>query len=133
MPRFVTLAVVSFAVVVGVVVLLAGGIGTPISSDLSVVGKGKPALVLVYENYSPAGGEALNRLGQVKEDYASRINFVVADLGVPDGQAFADRHQLADGQAMFLTSDGRPLQAVSIPAEEGALRSLLDAKMAQLD
>ena len=133
MSKYGTLAVVGFAVVLGLGVLLSGGIGTPISSDLSVVGKGKPALVLVYENYSPTGGEALSRLGDVKKDYESQIDFVVADLGVPEGRVFADRHRLGDAQALFLASDGRPRDAISIPADEGALRRLLDDKLAQLE
>ena len=133
MSKYVTLGVAGFAVVLCLGVFLSGGIGTPISSDLSVVGKGKPALVLVYENYTPTGGEALTRLGDVKKDYDSRIDFVVADLGVPEGGAFADRHRLVNAQALFLASDGRPRGAISIPADEGALRRLLDDKLAQLE
>jgi hypothetical protein len=133
MSKYVTLAVAGFAIVLCLGVLLSGVIGTPISSDLSVVGKGKPALVLVYENYSPTGGEALNRLGDVKSDYESQIDFIVADLGVPEGRSFADRHRLVNAQALFLASDGRPHEAISVPADEGALRRLLDDKLAQLE
>ena len=109
------------------------GSGKPISSDLSVIGQGKPALVLAYENYSPAGGEALNRLRQVKSDYDSRLVFVVADLGTPQGRAFAKRHQLFDGQAIFLKQDGIPLRITSIPADEGELRRRLESKLAAVE
>jgi hypothetical protein len=67
-------------------------IGKPISTDLSIVGQGKPALVLVYENYSPASADALKRLNQVRSDYAASLEFVIADLGVPQGHAFANRY-----------------------------------------
>ena len=109
------------------------GAGKPISTDLSVIGQGKPALVLAYENYSPAGGEALNRLRQVKSDYDSRLVFVVADLGTPQGRAFANRHQLFDGQAIFLKQDGIPLRITSIPADEGELRRRLESKLAAVE
>ena len=113
--------------------MLTGGLGRPVSTDLSVIGKGKPTLVLAYANYSPTGGDALNRLSRVTKDYESRIEFVVADLGVPEGRNFAARHQLVDGQALFLMPDGRPLRTMSIPADERELRSRLDTRLADLE
>ena len=109
------------------------GIGKPISTDLSLIGKGKPALVLVYENYSPASADALTRLKQVRGDYDARLDFVIADLGVPEGRAFANRHQLSDGQAMFLKPDGEPLRATYIPEDEQELRGRLDSKLASVE
>ena len=113
--------------------LLTMGVGKPISTDLSVIGQGKPVLVLAYENFSPAGGEALNRLRQVRNDYDSRLDFVVADLGTPQGRAFANRYQLVDGQAVFLKQDGQPLRITSIPADERELRRSLESKLAAVE
>ena len=106
------------------------GIVKPISTDLSVVGQGKPVLVLAFENFSPAGGDALNRLRQVRSDYETRLDFVVADLGTPLGRAFANRYRLADGQAVFLKQDGQALGVTSIPADERELRITLESKLA---
>jgi hypothetical protein len=124
------------AIAAALVALLALGyiltmsVGKPISSDLSVVGKGKPALVLAYENFSPTGGAALNRLRQVRSDYDAQLDFLVADMGTPQGKAFAERYQLVDGLAVFLTQDGLPVQITAIAADEQELRSRLDAKLA---
>ena len=109
------------------------GVGKPISTDLSVIGQGKPVLVLAYDNFSPAGGDALNRLRNVRDDYDSRLNFVVADLGTPQGSTFANRHQLVDGQAVFLMKDGQPLRVISIPADDIKLRSRLDSMLSTND
>lgn len=113
--------------------LLTMGIGKPIGTDLSVIGQGKPVLVLAYENFSPDGGEALNRLRQVRSDFDSRLDFVVADLGTPQGQAFASRYHLANGQAVFLKQDGQPLRVTSIPADEQELRRRLESKLAEVE
>jgi hypothetical protein len=113
--------------------LLTMGVGKPISTDLSVIGHGKPVLVLAYENFSPTGGDALNRLRQVRGDYDSRLDFVVADLGTPQGRAFANRYQLVDGQAMFLKQDGQPLRVTSIPADERELSSRLESMLAAVE
>ena len=72
---------------------------------------------------------ALNRLSRIKSDYDSRLDFVVADLGVPEGHAFANRHQMVNGQAMFIKQDGQPLWIRSIPVDELALRSRLDSSL----
>jgi hypothetical protein len=122
----------SLAAVVGLGYLLTTVIGKPVSTDLSVIGNGKPVLVLVYQNHSPTGGEALNRLSQVRSDYDSRYDFVVADLGVPQGRGFASRYQMVDGQAMFLSQDGEPVLVTGIPADEQALRRLLDSQLAAM-
>ena len=130
MVKKIAVTAVSLVALVAIGYFALVGVGKPISTDLSVIGQGKPALVLAYENYSPAGGEALNRLRQVKSDYDSRLDFVVADLGTPQGLAFANRYQLSDGQAIFLKQDGKPLKVTSIPADERELRRRLESKLA---
>jgi len=122
-------AVVSLVAIAALALVVTQVAVKPISADLSLVGQGKPALVLAYENFSPNGGEALTRLRQVSADYESQMHFVVADLGTPQGQAFARRHGLNDGQAVFLLADGTPLQTTHIAADENELRSRLDSKL----
>ena len=107
--------------------------GEPISTDISIIGQGKPVLVLVYENYSPTGGDALNRLRQIRSDYDSRLDFAVADLGAPQGSAFAHRYKLVNGQAMFLKQDGQPLGITNIPEDEQELRRRLESKLADVE
>jgi len=132
MNKLVVIAV-SLLLLAGVGYLMTKVVGKPISNDLSVIGKGKPVLVLIYENFSPTGGEALNRLSKVTNDYDSKVEFVVADLGIPKGRAFANRYQLIDGQAIFLKNNGQPSQVISIPEDELELRNLLDSMLANLE
>lgn len=102
----------------------------PVSTDLAGLGQGMPALVLAYENFSPTGGSALDRLGRVRADYEDHMLFRVADLGTPEGQAFARRHGLADGVAVFVNGSGEPLRVMPVPATERELREQLDLKLA---
>tara|TARA_R110002167_G_scaffold64899_5_gene183494 strand:- start:888 stop:1292 length:405 start_codon:yes stop_codon:yes gene_type:complete len=104
----------------------------PMSADLSVVGQGRPSLVLGFESYSPTGGDALNRLNLIRGDYEDRMVFVVADLGTPQGQAFARQHNLRDGVAIFVSPDGKPGKIDTIPADEKLLRRQLDSKLARI-
>ena len=127
----VTTAILIALVALGYFLVL--GIGKPIHTDLSVIGKGKPVLVLAYENYSPNGGEALNRLSKIRSDYDSRLDFVVADMGTPEGRKFTSRYKLFDGQALFLKQDGQPLRVIGIPSDEQELRRLLETKLVILE
>ena len=129
MVKIIAVTTASLVALVGLGYLLTTVAWQPIGNDFSVIGKGKPVLVLVYENYSPAGGDALNLLSRVKNDYDLRLDFVVADLGVPEGREFANRHQMVNGQAMFIKQDSQPLWIRSIPADELALRSHLDSSL----
>jgi len=133
MIKTIAATTVSIVVLVGLGYLLITVAGKPIGHDLSVIGKGKPVLVLAYENYSPAGGDALNRLSRVMNDYDSRLEFVVADLGVPQGLAFASRYQMVNGQAIFMKQDGQPLWVTSIPEDELELRSRLDSSLTAVE
>jgi hypothetical protein len=102
----------------------------PMDTDLSVVGQGKPSLVLAYENFSPDSGATLNQLTRVKKDYQQYMNFVVADLGAPQGRAFAGRHNLVNGMVVFFSGSGEALRLLRLPNEEQGLRELLDQQLA---
>ncbi len=119
----------SVLAVVAIGYYLLVGAGAPVSTNLALVGQGKPAFVLAYENYSPTGGGALNRLRNVRSDYDERINFIIADIGTPAGRAFAEQYHLRDGLALFLSADGEPLETTDIALDENELRSRLDAKL----
>lgn len=126
-------AAVVVIVILGIGYFLMTGSARPMSTDLSVIGKGKPVLVLVYENYTPSGAEALASLKKVRGDYESRVEFVVADLGVPDGRAFAEGNGLDNSQVMLMGPAGKPLTKSFLPADERSVRELLDAKLAVVE
>ena len=121
------LAVAVLVVVVGWIIM-----PTPISTDLSQVGQGQPALVLGYENFSPSGGEALTRINAVRAEYEDRIVFALADLGTPQGQAFAARYALRDAVAVVLTADGVVHSKGAVPADPRRLRERLDGVLASM-
>ena len=101
----------------------------PMSSDLSVIGQGRPSLVLAYENFSPESGAVLNQLNRIRKDYQGVMNFAVADLGTPQGQAFARQYNLSNGAAVFLSAEGEPLRVSFLTSDEQALRKLLDENL----
>lgn len=132
MTKTLSIIGISILALLAIAYFLFISVGKPISTDLTLIGKGKPALVLIYENFSPTAGDSLNRLRKIKRDYESRLVFVVADIGTPQGAEFAKRFQLINNQAIFLNGQGKPQGLKEIPLDEDQLRKNLDARLASL-
>lgn len=92
--------------------------GRPMSTDLSQVGQGQPAVVLAFENYSPASMEAISQLNRLRGDYEPELQFLVADLGTPDGRAFSAGIGLSPASAVLLDSKGAPIRTWSFNNEQ---------------
>lgn len=121
-------------VLAAVALVLAGGwsfMPSPISTDLSRVAQGRPSVVLAYENFSLLGGEALARINAIRGEYEDRIVFALADLGTPQGRAFANRYALHDGLVVVLATDGAVYSTGAVPADRQALRAQLDGVLLQ--
>jgi hypothetical protein len=118
--------VIVLAALLGLALIAVSLTPQPMSSDLTLVDQGKPSVVLAYENFSPTGGAALSRLKELRPDYESQINFIVADLGTPDGRNFASRHGLVDGQAVLLNKHGSPFTVAGPQTPDEMLRQALD-------
>ncbi len=130
MVKVIVVTILSIVAVLVVGYVFVMGNGKPIGTDISVIGQGRPAIVLAYENYSPIGGDALSLLRNVRGRFDSRLDFIVADLGTPQGSDFAKRYQLTDGVAVFLKPDGQALQVTRIPSQESELGLMLEAMLA---
>jgi hypothetical protein len=94
-------------------------------SDVTRVGQGRPAVVLVFENFSPPSVEAMELFDQVRRDYADRLDFFVADTGSPRGQEFIARHDAHFGQVLTFRSDGTRVRMANLDGDPQALRERL--------
>lgn len=84
-------------------------------TDLTQIGTGRPSLVLAHDaNY--AGGMAVMELmNAIRGDYEERVHFLVAHLGMADGQEFALRHGARDGVVLLFSDDGRNVGVLHQP------------------
>lgn len=95
-------------------------------TDLSRVGAGRPALVLAYDSNSTHGVAAMDLMNLVRDDYAGRVEFLVAHLGVAEGNEFAARHAADDGTVLLFFPDGRVAGVLQQPRNVADLRQALD-------
>lgn len=91
-------------------------------TDLTRIGQGRPALVLAYDISSMGGMAAMGQMDSLRGEYADRIEFLVADLGVPDGHNFAKHHGAVNGTVVLLSGDGSPVRTMHPPHTTEALR-----------
>lgn len=100
-------------------------------TDLGRIGSGRPALVLAYDINSLGGMTVMKLMDELRGEYADRVEFLVADLGVPAGQAFAQRHGANSGTVVMLSDTGSHLRTLHLPANSQVLREALDAALPQ--
>ncbi len=94
-------------------------------TDLSGIGKGQAALVLTVDGNFMIGAEMLKVLDGVRPDFAGSVQFLVASMGLPEGQAFSRRHQTSDGTVVVLDAGGRPVAVLHPPRTPEELRQAL--------
>lgn len=95
-------------------------------TDLSQVGAGRPVLVLAYDSNSTRGVAAMDLMNLVRDDYAGRVDFLVAHLGDATGSEFAARHAAVDGTVLLFAADGRLAGVLQQPQNVGDLHQALD-------
>ena len=95
-------------------------------TDLTLIGNGRPALVLAYDINSMGGMEVMKLMDAVRDDYTDRVEFLIADLGTPQGIQFAKRHNAINGTVMFYSAKGSYVRTIHVPPDTETLRYGLD-------
>lgn len=124
----VTAIVISVAVLISAITWLVLA-PQRMGSDLSRVGGGLPAVVLTYENYSPASMDAIERLNRVRSDFGDQVEFIVADVGTAAGEEFAREWQTRSGVISLFAANGEHLGNGHVPADESALRDRIEREL----
>ena len=114
-------------------VLLAGIVGLAIwnlprgySTDLSRIGQGGNVVVQVHDHGLVSSTALMESLNKVRHDYEGVIEFVVADLQIPAGRAFAQTHNAEAATLLLFAPDGTRLGVVQGAHEPVVLRRILD-------
>jgi hypothetical protein len=96
------------------------------STDLSGIGKGRPAVVLTQDPGYVGGAEVMELLNAIRADYEPRVAFKIAHLAYADAQDFARRHGADDGTVLLFAADGSQVGVLHQPRSTEVLRQALD-------
>lgn len=100
------------------------------SSDLTQVGQGRPALVMLREIHVMGGEQVMEQMLQVYPDYEGEMTFLVVHTGHPDGQAFAATHEVGDGSLVLFDGTGNAVATRGRPGSVAELRGFIDGNLA---
>ncbi|MCZ8113038.1 MAG: hypothetical protein ACK5Y8_02705 [Betaproteobacteria bacterium] len=98
----------------------------PYSTDLSRIGQGRPAVVLAYDIQTMGGMEVMALLDTLRPTYRDRVQFLVAPLGAPNGQAFGQRHRAVSGTVVLFSETGIPVRTIHGPANAAELQQAIE-------
>ncbi len=96
------------------------------STDLVQIGKGQNIVVLVHDHYLVSSTRLMDNLNPLRTGYAGVVEFMVADLQVPEGQAFAKAQNAEATTLLFFAPDGTLLGRVQGVQETAVLRDMVN-------
>ena len=91
-------------------------------TDLSRVGVDRPAVVLAFDANYTGGMEVMEMMNSVRGEFATRVEFLVANMAAEDGSRFAQAHAIGDGGVVVFAADGSKRATLAKPADQEALR-----------
>ena len=116
-PKFVTLTLILVIALFAVSLLPRG-----FSGDTSLIGNGTHALLLVHDDNILQSGETMAAMNAIRDEYAERLAFIVADINTPEGRTFANSHGLMPAALVFFSANGDKLQTLYTPQTAESLR-----------
>lgn len=119
-----TLVILAFTVLTGAVLwqMLPKG---SFSNDLSRVGQGQPALVMLREVHVMGGEMVMEQMLHIHPEFESTVEFLVVHTGHPDGEAFSRDHNIRDGSLVLFDAEGEVLGRSARPESPDALRQFV--------
>ena len=118
---------ITLAIIVGAGALIFSQLPRGVlSTDLSQIGQGQPALVVARDISFLAGADVMDWMVALEPEFAGSVLFLVAHLGRPEGQAFARRFDARDATLVLLNGDGQMLTIVRAPSGPAQIRELLE-------
>lgn len=84
-------------------------------TDLSLIGTGQRALVLVHDHQRVDSVELMESLSGLRERHPDLALYMVADLNVPRGRRFAENYDLAAATLVLFDRRGTPVARLRGP------------------
>ena len=85
------------------------------SDDLSRIGKGKAAVVLVRDKNAVESMDLMNLLDSIRGRYAGRVEFLLTDYDTPEGRAFMAANSTAPITLVLFDAGGKQVKVLTAP------------------
>lgn len=116
-------------IVGGILLLFAAVITTNLprgySDDLSRIGKGKVAVVLVRDKNAVQSFDLMEAMNAVRDQYAGQVEFLLTDFDTPEGRAFIADKGAARVTLVVLDGNGKTLDVLSPPQTPASVQQAI--------
>jgi len=122
--KFKWLAIVFFVVLAVVAVM---NLPRGYSDDLSLVGKGKPAIVLIRDKNAVQTFDLMEVMNSIRDQYAGQVEFLLTDFNTPQGRAFMAANEAPRVTLVLLDADGKRVKVIYPPQTADSLQQEIGA------
>jgi len=85
------------------------------SDDLSRIGKGKVALVLVRDKNAVQSFDLIEVMNSVRDQFAGQVEFLLTDFNTPEGRAFIATNGAQKATLVVLDANGKMAKVLYPP------------------
>jgi hypothetical protein len=111
-----------FGLLILLVATVAMNLPRGFSDDLSRIGKGKAAVVLVRDKDAVESLELMNVLNDIRGQYAGRVEFLLTDYDTPEGRAFMAANNAARITLVLFDAGGKQVKVLTAPQTAASLQ-----------
>lgn len=94
-------------------------------SDTTQIGKGKPAIVLIYDANNAVSDQIMEDFSQVRGEFEAQVEFILVDVNAPGGSQFANANAVSTASALFFDSKGKRITTIYSPQGADTLNKII--------
>lgn len=95
------------------------------SDDLSRIGKGKPAVVLVRDKNAVQSFDLMEVMNGVRDQHAGQVEFLLTDFNTPEGRAFIAANSAERVTLVVLDANGKMANVLHSPQTPESLEQAI--------
>ncbi|MGA7595040.1 MAG: hypothetical protein WCA64_07580 [Gallionella sp.] len=103
-------------------VIIAMNLPRGFSDDMSQIGKGRIAVVLVRDKNAAESLQLMNVVDDIRSQYAGRVEFLLTDYDTPEGRAFMAAHNAARISLVLFDPSGKEVKVLAAPQTPASLQ-----------
>ncbi|MEO8332806.1 MAG: hypothetical protein ABI479_10270 [Gallionella sp.] len=117
--------VIAFFVMLAVVAVM--NLPRGYSDDLSRIGKGKPAIVLIRDKNAVQTFDLMEVMNGIRDQYAGQVEFLLTDFNTPQGRAFMDANKASRVTLVLLDASGKQVSILHSPQTAESMQQEIDS------
>lgn len=93
--------------------------------DLSILGKGTPAVVLIRDKNAVQSFELMEVLNGIRSKYTGKVNFLLTDADTPEGKAFISASNASRVSVVLVDDSGKAVNVLYAPQSAESMQQAI--------